>query len=428
MQDLTGVPGVVDLAAMRDALGELGGDPARINPLVPVELVVDHSVIAEASGTAAAYDENVDIEYQRNIERYQLLRWAQQAFDGFRVVPPGYGHLPPGQPRVPVPGGVRHRRRTGLLRHPGGHRLPHHHGQRTGRARLGCRRDRGRGGHAGPAPVAAAPAGGGLPPHRRAAGRHHRHRPGAHHHQRAAPARGGGQVRRVLRPGVASVPLANRATIGNMSPEYGATCAMFPIDGVTLDYLRFSGRDDAHVALVEAYAKAQGCSTTPAAPSRSSPRWSSSTCRPWSRASPARPGPRTWSDSTGRRPRSARRSAATPGSHAAVRADGDHGRDPGRPRRRGRHHLLHQHLQPPGHGGGRPAGPQRRGPWADVPKPWVKTTLAPGSRVVMDYLDRAGLHRAARRDRLRPRRLRVHDLHRQLGTAAAGRVRGRPGR
>ncbi len=88
MQDFTGVPGVVDLAAMRDALRVLGGDPARVNPLVPVELVIDHSVIAEVTGTPTAYDQNVDIEYQRNIERYQLLRWAQEAFDGFRVVPP----------------------------------------------------------------------------------------------------------------------------------------------------------------------------------------------------------------------------------------------------------------------------------------------------------------------------------------------------
>ena len=91
MQDFTGVPGVVDLAAMRDALGTLGGDPSRVNPLVPVELVIDHSVIAEASGEPGAFDRNVDIEYQRNIERYQLLRWAQQAFDGYRVVPPGTG-------------------------------------------------------------------------------------------------------------------------------------------------------------------------------------------------------------------------------------------------------------------------------------------------------------------------------------------------
>jgi aconitate hydratase len=91
MQDFTGVPGVVDLAAMRDALAELGGDPAKVNPLVPVELVIDHSVIAESSGRPESYDVNVDIEYQRNIERYQLLRWAQQAFDGFRVVPPGTG-------------------------------------------------------------------------------------------------------------------------------------------------------------------------------------------------------------------------------------------------------------------------------------------------------------------------------------------------
>ncbi|MDA8340925.1 MAG: aconitase family protein, partial [Actinomycetota bacterium] len=91
MQDFTGVPGVVDLAAMRDALAAMGGDPTRVNPLVPVELVIDHSVIAEFSGGADAFDRNVDVEYQRNIERYQLLRWAQQAFDGFRVVPPGAG-------------------------------------------------------------------------------------------------------------------------------------------------------------------------------------------------------------------------------------------------------------------------------------------------------------------------------------------------
>jgi aconitate hydratase len=91
MQDFTGVPAVVDLAAMRDALVSMGGDPTRVNPLVPVELVIDHSVIAESSGTASSFARNVDIEYQRNIERYELLRWAQQAFDGFRVVPPGTG-------------------------------------------------------------------------------------------------------------------------------------------------------------------------------------------------------------------------------------------------------------------------------------------------------------------------------------------------
>ena len=91
MQDLTGVPGVVDLAAMRDAIVELGGDPGQINPLVPVELVIDHSVVAERSGDGAAFDVNVDIEYQRNLERYQLLRWAQSGFEDFRIVPPGTG-------------------------------------------------------------------------------------------------------------------------------------------------------------------------------------------------------------------------------------------------------------------------------------------------------------------------------------------------
>ncbi len=109
MQDFTGVPGVVDIAAMRDALVALGGDPSRVNPLVPVELVIDHSVIAEESGTPTAFDTNVDIEYQRNIERYQLLGWAQQAFDSLPGRASGNGYLPPGQPRVPLAGRLRDR-------------------------------------------------------------------------------------------------------------------------------------------------------------------------------------------------------------------------------------------------------------------------------------------------------------------------------
>ena len=116
MQDFTGVPAVVDLAAMRDALANLGGDATKVNPLVPVELVIDHSVIIERSGDAEAYDTNVSIEYQRNMERYQLLRWAQGAFQRLPGRAAGHGHLPPGQPRVPVPPRVRHRGRPGLLR------------------------------------------------------------------------------------------------------------------------------------------------------------------------------------------------------------------------------------------------------------------------------------------------------------------------
>ena len=103
LQDFTGVPAVVDLAAMRDAMAALGGDPARINPLVPADLVIDHSVQVDQYGTAGAFAFNVDREYERNNERYQLLRWAQTAFTDLRVVPPGHGHRPPGQPGVPGP-------------------------------------------------------------------------------------------------------------------------------------------------------------------------------------------------------------------------------------------------------------------------------------------------------------------------------------
>ncbi len=199
MQDFTGVPGVVDLAAMRDALAELGGDPAKVNPLVPVELVIDHSVIAESSGRPESYDVNVDIEYQRNIERYQLLRWAQQAFDGFRVVPPGTG--------ICHQVNLEYLSRVVFATDDGRAFCDTLVGTDShttmvnglGRAGLGRGRHRGRGRHARPAPVPAPPTGGGLPAHRRATGRHHRHRPRAHHHPPAPAARRGGKVRGVLR-------------------------------------------------------------------------------------------------------------------------------------------------------------------------------------------------------------------------------------
>ena len=198
MQDFTGVPCVVDLATMREAMADLGGDPAKINPLAPAELVIDHSVIADVFGAPDAFERNVELEYERNRERYQFLRWGQTAFDEFKVVPPGTGivhqvnieHLA----RV-----VMRRRRPGLPRHARRHRLAHHHGQRPRRARLGRRRHRGRGRHARPAGLHADPAGGRLQADRRDPGRHHRHRPGADHHRDAAQARRGRQVRRVLR-------------------------------------------------------------------------------------------------------------------------------------------------------------------------------------------------------------------------------------
>ena len=179
---------------MRDAIDELGADPAKINPLVPVDLVIDHSVQVDAFGNARAFDINADRDYERNRERYAFLRWGQQAFDNFRVVPPATGHLPPGQPRVPRPGRVQpraRRRHPGLPGHPGRHRLAHDDGQRARRARLGRRRDRGRGGDARPADLDAAAAGGRLQARRRAAGGRDRHRPRPHRHRDAARARRG---------------------------------------------------------------------------------------------------------------------------------------------------------------------------------------------------------------------------------------------
>ena len=159
MQDFTGVPCVVDLATMREAMADMGGDPAKINPLAPAELVIDHSVIADVFGTADSFARNVEIEYGRNRERYQFLRWGQTAFDDFKVVPPGTGivhqvnieHLA----RV-----IFTRERPGLPRHLRRHRLAHHDGQRPRRGRLGRRWHRGRGGDARPAGLDADPAGG----------------------------------------------------------------------------------------------------------------------------------------------------------------------------------------------------------------------------------------------------------------------------
>ena len=111
MQDFTGVPGVADLAAMRSAVVDAGHDPSIINPLSPVDLVIDHSVMVDRFGSDSAFGENVDIEMERNRERYRFLRWGQNAFDNFRVVPPGYRHLPPGQPRIPIQSGLDQGRR-----------------------------------------------------------------------------------------------------------------------------------------------------------------------------------------------------------------------------------------------------------------------------------------------------------------------------
>ncbi|AWS45416.1 aconitate hydratase AcnA [Streptosporangium sp. 'caverna'] len=271
MQDFTGVPCVVDLATMREAVRDLGGDPAKINPLAPAEMVIDHSVIVDFFGGQDSFQRNVDKEYERNRERYQFLRWGQTAFDEFKVVPPGTGivhqvnieHLA----RVVMTRGVGKDGEAVLTAYPDtcvG--TDSHTTMENGIGVLGW----GVGGIEAEAAMLGQPISMLIP---RVVGFKLTGRLPA-----GATAtdlvltitemmRKHGVVGKFVEfygDGVASVPLANRATIGNMSPEFGSTCAIFPIDGQTIDYLTLTGRPAEQVALVEAYAKTQGLWLDPA--------------------------------------------------------------------------------------------------------------------------------------------------------------------
>ena len=257
MQDFTGVPCVVDLATMREAMADLGGDPDKINPLAPAEMVIDHSVIADVFGRADAFERNVDLEYERNRERYQFLRWGQTAFDEFKVVPPGTG--------IVHQVNIEHLARVVMYR--GGIAYPDscvgtdsHTTMVNGIGVLGW----GVGGIEAEAAMLGQPVSMLIP------------RVVGFKLTGEIPAgttatdvvltiteklRKHGVVGKFVEfygAGVGAVPLANRATIGNMSPEFGSTAAMFPIDEETTKYLRLTGRPEEQVALVEAYAKAQG--------------------------------------------------------------------------------------------------------------------------------------------------------------------------
>ncbi len=227
MQDFTGVPCIVDLATMREAVGDLGGDPDKVNPLAPADLVIDHSVIADLFGTENAFERNVEIEYERNGERYQFLRWGQGAFNDFKVVPPGTGivHQVNIEYLASVVMGAR---RCRLSRHLRRHRLTHHDGERPRSAGLGCRRHRSRGRHAGPAGVDADPAGGRIQADRRASGRRHRHRRRAHRHRDAAQARRRRQVRRVLRRGCRRGATGQPRDAGQYEPRVRLHRSDFP--------------------------------------------------------------------------------------------------------------------------------------------------------------------------------------------------------
>lgn len=271
MQDFTGVPCIVDLATMREAMGDLGGDPTKINPLAPAELVIDHSVIIDVFGRPDAFERNVEIEYERNEERYQFLRWGQTAFEDFKVVPPGTG--------IVHQVNIEHLARVTMTRD--GVAYPDtcvgtdsHTTMVNGLGVLGW----GVGGIEAEAAMLGQPVSMLIP--------------------RVVGFKLTGEVptgvtatdvvltiTEMLRQhgvvgkfvefygeGVAQVSLANRATIGNMSPEFGSTCAIFPIDDVTLEYLRLTGRSEEQVALVEAYAKEQGMWLDPSVEARYSER------------------------------------------------------------------------------------------------------------------------------------------------------------
>jgi aconitate hydratase len=421
MQDFTGVPAVVDLAAMREAMRDLGGDPAKINPLAPAELVIDHSVIADVFGRPDAFQRNVDLEYERNRERYQFLRWGQGAFRQFKVVPPGTG--------IVHQVNIEHLARVVMT--VDGDGLPvaypdtcvgtdSHTTMVNGLGVLGW----GVGGIEAEAAMLGQPISmlipnvvglrltGELPAGATATDLVLTITQQLRKHGVV------GKFVEFYGDGVAAVPLANRATIGNMSPEFGSTCAIFPIDEETLSYLRLTGRPDEHVALVEAYAKEQGLWHDPGTEARFSERLELdlSTVVP-SLAGPKRPQDRVaLSDA-----RNAFRDALSCYVPSGATLDN------------GIAGTFPASDPVSAESAGRPSAPvpvkleDGTQTWVDhgsvviaamtsctntsnpsvmvgaallakkaveaglARKPWVKTTLAPGSKVVMDYYERSGL-------------------------------------
>ena len=261
MQDFTGVPAVVDLAAMRDAVARAGADPQKINPLSPVDLVIDHSVMVDRFGDANAFEENVRIEMERNGERYEFLRWGQQAFDNFRVVPPGTGICH--QVNLEYLGQVVWTREENGETYAYPDTLvgtDSHTTMINGLGVLGW----GVGGIEAEAAMLGQPVSMLIPEvvGFRLTGRLNEGVTATDLVLTVTQMlRKHGVVGKFVEfygPGLDNLPLADRATIGNMAPEYGATCGFFPVDQITIDYLRLTGRDEARIQLAEAYCKAQG--------------------------------------------------------------------------------------------------------------------------------------------------------------------------
>ena len=396
MQDFTGVPAVVDLAAMRDAMTKLGADPEKINPLNPVDLVIDHSVMVDSFGTAKAFGENVDREYERNIERYRFLRWGSSAFNNFRVVPPGTG--------ICHQVNLEYLAQTVWTGDEEGSALAYpdtvvgtdsHTTMINGLAVLGW----GVGGIEAEAAMLGQPIPmlipevigfrftGDMPE-------------GATATDLVLTVtqmlRKKGVVGKFVEffgPGLAGLTLEDQATIANMAPEYGATCGFFPVTRATIDYLRATGRDSARVDLVEAYAKAQGMWFEPGDPD---PVFTDTLELDLGSVLPSMAGPKRPQD---------RVLLSDAASEFSAALGKEFGREPGAPRA-----AVNGESYDLGDGDvviaaitsctntSNPSVLIAAGLVAKKAvekglkvKPWVKTSLAPGSQVVTDYLKSAGL-------------------------------------
>ncbi len=406
MQDFTGVPCVVDLAAMRDAITALGGDAKKINPQVPVHLVIDHSVMIDAFGTPQSFERNVELEYERNMERYEFLKWGQTAFDNFKVVPPGTGICH----QVNLENIAR-----GIWSSPGADGVEvaypdtcvgtdSHTTMINGLGVLGW----GVGGIEAEAAMLGQPVSMLIP---EVVGFH---LSGALNEGITATdlvltvtqmLRKKGVVGRFVEfygPGVSALSLADRATIANMAPEYGATCGFFAFDNKTLDYMRLTGRSDEQVALTEAYAKEQGFWLDPDAPE---PVFTDTLRLDMSTVEPSLAGPKRPQDKV---------TLANVDDEFCNNFTAEFGQEFDRLKERCAVDTNGDGVvaagETLGHGDvviaaitsctntSNPAVLVAAGLVAKkarerglTRKPWVKTSLAPGSQVVTDYLEKSGL-------------------------------------
>ncbi len=393
MQDFTGVPCIVDLATMREAIVELGGDPSKVNPLAPAELVIDHSVIADFFGTSDSFEKNVDVEYERNRERYRFLRWGQTAFDEFKVVPPGTGIVH--QVNIEYLARVIMTRVVnGVLR-----AYPDtvvgtdsHTTMVNGLGVLGW----GVGGIEAEAALLGQPVSmlipkvvgfklkGELPLGTTATDLALTITEMLRKHGVV------GKFVEFYGPGVVSVPMANRATIGNMSPEYGSTCAIFPIDEETLRYLRLTGRSEEQVALVETYAKTQGLWHNPDA----APRFSEELELDLSTVVPSIAGPKRPQDRISLKDSKASLEKHLPTYFTEKTTKGEV--KAGETRVKNGDVVIASitsctNTSNPSVMLGAALLAKNAVAKGLKSKPWVKTTLAPGSKVVTDYYEKAGL-------------------------------------